>query len=75
MGRYSDLYGYRVADARRYAAGNPNGDASPCVFFTHPDVPADAHNRKKADAPADANDNSDANGDSHAHTDLTADDL
>jgi hypothetical protein len=75
MGRYSDPYGHRVANARCYAAGNPNSDAFPYAFFTQPDVPADAHNNKHADAPADANDHSDANDGSHAHADLASDDL
>ena len=84
-GRYSNPYGYRVAYACRYAAGNPNGDASPyaCRYaagnpngdafpyalFTHPDASADDHSNEHADAPADAN------AGSHAHTNLTSDDL
>ena len=72
-GRYSDLYGYHVADAYRYAAGNPNGAAFPKVrcyaLFTHPNVPADAHNNEHANAPADA----DAG--SYTYTDLACDDL
>ena len=74
-GRYSDSYGYRVADACRYATGNPNGDAFPkgrCyALLTHPDALADGQNNEHADAPADADTGSYA----YTHTDLASDDL
>ena len=73
-GRYSDPYGYRVADACCYAAGNPNGDAFKvrCYApFAHFDAPADGHNSRHPDAPADANVGSHA----YAYTDLASDDL
>ncbi len=91
MGCYSDLYGYRVADAYRYATGNPNGDAFPYVLFTHPNAPtddhsdadatADAHSNEHANARADAHSNehanarADADAGSYTYTDLTCDDL
>jgi hypothetical protein len=68
-GRYSDLYGYRAADACRYAADDPNGNAFPYAPYTHPDAPADAYTNEHADAPADANVGA------HAHTDLASNDL
>ena len=75
MGRHSDPYGYRVADACRYATGNPNGDAFSKVrcyaLLTHPDALADGQNNEHADAPADA----DAGSHAHAYTDLAFDDL
>ena len=75
-GRYSDPYGYRVSDACRYAAGNPNpnGDAFKvrCYApFAYSDAPADGHSNGHTDPPADANAGSHA----HSHTDLTSDDL
>ena len=75
-GRYSDPYGYRVADACRYAAGNsnPNGDTFTVrcyASFAHPDAPADGHNNRHTDPLADANAGSHA----YAYTDLASDDL
>jgi hypothetical protein len=76
-GRYSAPYGYRIADACRYAAGNsnPNGDAFSKVDcytpFAHPDAPADGYNHRHADTPADANAGSHA----YAYTNLASDDL
>jgi hypothetical protein len=80
LGRYSDPYGYRVADACRYATGNPNGDTFKVRCYTpfaHPDAPADGYNYRHTDTPADANAGSHAyaNAGSHAYTDLASDDL
>jgi hypothetical protein len=75
MDRYSDSYAYRIADACRYAAGDPNGDAFPKVHcyapFAHPGASADGHNNGHADTPADANAGSHA----YACTNLASDDL
>jgi hypothetical protein len=71
MGRYGDSYDHRVADACRYAAGNPDGDAFPYAPCSHSDAPADVHTNQHAGAPADANAGSYA----YTHTDLASDDL
>jgi hypothetical protein len=74
IGRYSGPYGYRVSDACRYAAGNPNGDTFKVrcyASFAHPDAPADGHNNRHTDRLADANAGSHA----YAYTDLASDDL
>jgi hypothetical protein len=75
MDRYSDPYGYRIADACRYAAGNPNGDTFSKVRchapFAHSDAPADGYNNGHTAPPADAN----AGSYTHAYTDFASDDL
>jgi hypothetical protein len=65
--RYSDPYGYRVADACRYAADNPIGNAFPYVPCTYPNVLADVHANGHANTPSDANTGS------HAYTHLASD--
>jgi hypothetical protein len=87
VARYSDSYGYPVADAYRHNGDNPNGDALPQVRcdapFTYPKAPADTHSNEHADAydnehshehadaPADANTGSCT----YVYTDLASDDL
>jgi hypothetical protein len=66
-GRYSEPYGYRVAHACRYAAGNPNGDAFPYAFFAQPDAHADGHSN--------ADTYSDADAGPHTYTNFTSDAL
>lgn len=69
MDCYSDPYGYCVADARRYAADNSNGNPFLYAFFAHSNALADVHSNGYTHAPADAN------AGSHSHAHFASDDL